>query len=164
MRLTVGFEKEIKSSVKNLWKLISTKEHLNIIHPFCMINEAIEWDDTSRKDMLVYLNGLRYFRYFQTWSENEGYSLLIGTKRGKKSEVNWKIRSENDRTFLRISVKPYLFENYPMLIYRFLFYIIVKPMLRSYLKSVLGGIDWYMRNKKPVPRNNFGKHLWFSKF
>ena len=164
MRLTVPFEKEIQSSKTNLWKLISSKEHLNLVHPFCKKNDAIEWNDKSRKDMLVYLNGLTYFREFLTWKENEGYSLEIGTKRGKKSEVSWKIRSENERTFLKISVKPYLFENYPMLLYRFLFYIIVKPMLRSYLKSVTGGIDWYMRNKKPVPRNNFGKHLWFSKF
>ena len=114
--------------------------------------------------MLVYLNGIRYFREFKTWKEKKGYTLIIGTKRGKKSEVNWQINSKNNKTFLKISVKPYLFENLPSLIYKIMFYIIVKPMLTKYLKSVIGGIDWYITNKKPVPKNNFGKHIWFSNY
>ena len=164
MRLTVSFEKEIKSSVENLWELISSRDHLNKVHPFCKIHEAIVWNDKSRKDMLVYLNGLRYFREFQTWNKNKGYSLIIGTKRGKKSEVDWQINSEFNKTFLKISVKPYLFENYPKPIYKLLFYLVVRPMLRNYLESVIGGIDWYLINKRPVPRNIFGKHLWFSNY
>ena len=164
MRLKVSHEKEINSSVENLWDLISLREHLNLVHPFCKINEAIEWNQKAHKDMLVYLNGLRYFREFKTWKEKKGYTLIIGTKRGKKSEVRWQINSENKKTFLKISVKPYLFVNLPSPLYKVMFYVIVKPMLTKYLKSVLGGIDWYMTHKKPVPKNYFGKHIWFSNY
>ena len=164
MRLVVSQEKKIESSVKNLWDLISSPGHLNLVHPFCKTNEAIQWNKKIRKDMLVYLNGLRYFREFHKWDINKGYTLEIGTKRGKKSEVEWQIRSCKSETFLKISVKPYLFENYPRPIYNILFYLIVKPMLNSYLKSVISGINWYLVNKKPVPRNNFGKHFWFSSY
>ena len=37
-------------------------------------------------------------------------------------------------------------------------------MLKSYLNSVLNGVEWYLVKKNPVPKNIFGKHLWFSKF
>ena len=73
-------------------------------------------------------------------------------------------QSTSAQTFLKISVKPYLFENYPKPIYKLLFYLVVRPMLRNYLESVIGGIDWYLINKRPVPRNIFGKHLWFSNY
>jgi hypothetical protein len=38
----------------------------------------------------------------------------------------------------------------------------VKPNLKKYLESVLGGLDWYLKNKKTIPKNHFGKHKWFS--
>ena len=103
MRLIVSHEKKINSSVGNLWELISSKEHLNLVHPFCKINKAIEWNQKTHIDMLVYLNDLRYFREFKTWKEKKGFTLIIGTKRGKKSEVNWQINSKNNKTFLKIS-------------------------------------------------------------
>ena len=33
---------------------------------------------------------------------------------------------------------------------------------KKYLKSVIAGIDYYLKNRKTVPRNYFGKHKWFS--
>jgi hypothetical protein len=38
----------------------------------------------------------------------------------------------------------------------------IKTGLKKYLKSVLGGIRWYLQNENSVPRNHFGKHKWFS--
>ena len=34
--------------------------------------------------------------------------------------------------------------------------------LSKYLDSVLGGIEYFLINKNPVPRNHFGTHKWFS--
>ena len=42
------------------------------------------------------------------------------------------------------------------------FQLFVKPQLKSYLKSVLKGLNWYTENGKPTPRNHFGKLSWFS--
>ena len=32
------------------------------------------------------------------------------------------------------------------------------------LLAVISGINWYLINQKPVTKNHFGKHIWFSKF
>jgi hypothetical protein len=70
MRLSVSFSKEINSSVDNLWKLISSP----LVHPFCKKNETLVWNNKNHKDVLVYLNGLKYEREFITWNKNKGYS------------------------------------------------------------------------------------------
>ena len=164
MRLSVSFSKEINSSVDNLWKLISSPGHLNLVHPFCKKNETLVWNNKNHKDILVYLNGLKYEREFITWNKNKGYSLLIGESSGKKSKVDWMIGSNNNKTHLTITVHPYLFDYTPKFIYWPLFLTIIKPMLKKYLKSVLNGIEWYLAKKTPVTKNMFGKHLWFSKY
>ena len=40
---------------------------------------------------------------------------------------------------------------------------LIKPNLEKYLESVIGGINYYLRTNKIVPKNNFGEHNWFSK-
>ena len=98
------------------------------------------------------------------WKENQGYSLLIGTKRGQKSFVVWKITNSRNQTFLSITVYPHLLNNWPK-VFSFLPYLIfIKPILKSYLFSVVNGVNWYSENKKPIEKNYFGKHIWFSKF
>ena len=98
------------------------------------------------------------------WNEKIGYSLLIGEQSKKQSKVDWLIEYKNNSTFLKITVYPYLFDYLPKLFYKPLFFLIINPMLKSYLKSVLKGVEWYLLKKNPVSKNMFGKHLWFSKF
>ena len=45
-----------------------------------------------------------------------------------------------------------------------LFYYVffIKPGLSKYLDNVLKGYDWYLTNKIPVKKNQFGTHKWFS--
>ena len=164
MRFGVRYKKEINSSIENLWKLISSPGHLNLVHPFCKKNYPIVWEENNHKDVLIYLNGLKYEREFTNWEKYSGYSLLIGNSVNKKSKVDWTIETKNNLTFLTITVYPYLYENLPKLFYKLIFYIIINPMLKKYLKSVLCGIEWHILNDKPVKKNMFGKHLWFSKF
>ena len=113
---------------------------------------------------MVYLNGLIYFREFIVWDENKGYKLLIGRKRGKKSKVEWNITTQNNSVFLSITVYPYLLNSWPRLISYFPYILFIKPALKKYLSSVIGGINWYLINDKPIPKNHFGKHMWFSKY
>ena len=138
--------------------------NLNLFHPFCKSNETIKWDGIGSKDILVYLNGLTFFREFIDWKENQGYSLLIGTKRGPKSFVKWKITNSRNQTFLSITVYPHLLNNWPKVFSFFPYLIFIKPILKSYLFSVVNGVNWYSENKKPIEKNYFGKHIWFSKF
>tara|TARA_B100000965_G_C19255268_1_gene610561 strand:+ start:37 stop:567 length:531 start_codon:yes stop_codon:yes gene_type:complete len=164
LRKSVSYKKQISTSAENLWKLISSPGHLNLVHPFCKKNEILVWNKDEHKDILVYLNGLRYEREFILWNENKGYSLLIGEAFEKTSKVDWKIESKNRFTYLRIRVSPYLFEKLPKFLYLPLFYLVISPMLKNYLKSVLNGIEWYTVKNTPVTKNMFGKHLWFSNF
>ena len=159
----VRVEKEIKANSDEIWKIISKEGNLNLVHPFCKNNYAISWGSKNSVDVLEYLNGLKFIREFQTWNPGKGYSLLIGTKNGKKSYVEWKIRSKNKKQYLSITVYTHYMIKYPKFISFFPYEFMVKPNLKKYLESVIGGINYYLTKNKTVPKNNFGEHNWFSK-
>ena len=105
---SISVTKKIDSSAQELWKIISKPGNLNLTHPFCKKNDIIKWDGKGSKDVLIYLNGLTYFREFTDWKNKIGYTLLIGRKRGPKSKVIWEINSTNNSVCLTITVYPYL--------------------------------------------------------
>ena len=160
---SISVTQKIDSSALELWKIISKPGNLNLTHPFCKKNDIIKWNGKGSKDILIDLNGLTYFREFTDWNNQKGYSLLIGRKRGPKSKVIWQINSTNNSVFLTITVYPYLLNNWPKIISWLPFVFYIKPKLENYLNSVIGGINWYLINNKPVPKNYFGIHSWFSK-
>ena len=125
-------------------------------------NTIIKWEKGNHSDILEYLNGLVYIRNFYKWEEKRGYSLLIGEEKKQQSKVVWEINSQKNKTFLTITVYPYFIKNSPKFITFFPYYLFVIPKLKSYLKSVINGIDFYIKTKKPIPKNYFGKHSWFS--
>jgi hypothetical protein len=73
-----------------VWKIISSKNALELFHPYCLKNDAI---DFKKKDKLVYLNGLTYIREFSVWKPNKGFELSIGKKGGKSLELYGKLKS-----------------------------------------------------------------------
>ena len=159
----VSVEKEINANSDEIWKIISKEGYLNLVHPFCKNNYAISWNSENSVDVIEYLNGLKFIREFQTWYPGKGYSLLIGTKNGKKSYVEWKIRSKNKKQYLSITVYTHYMRKYPKFISFFPYEFMIKPNLEKYLESVIGGINYYLTTNKIVPKNNFGEHNWFSK-
>ena len=80
----------------------------------------------------------------------------------EQSKVVWKINSQENKTYLKISVYPYFLRDYPKFISFIPYKFFIKPKLTSYLKSVLDGINFYMVNKIPDQRNMTGRHTWFS--
>ena len=154
--------RKINSTKEILWKFISSPGYLNKSHPFCKENNVISWNKNSHIDELIYLNNLRYIREFILWKEEKGYTLLIGESNKEKSKVKWNISSSQNDTFLTITVYPYFMARYPKIISFLPYELYIKPKLRSYLNSVIKGIDWYLRRGEEVPRNRFGKHAWFS--
>ena len=152
-----------KHNSKDVWNVISAPNHLNLFHPFCKKNSIISWEDSSHIDMLEYLNGLKYIRKFTKWTPFKGYELEIGKKNGKQSYVVWEIKEMDDTTCtLSITVYPHLLSKYPKIISYLPFKLIIKPKLYNYLFSVISGLKYYLENNKKVPKNNFGKHEWFS--
>jgi ribosome-associated toxin RatA of RatAB toxin-antitoxin module len=154
---------KIENSTHEVWDLISSPGHLNQFHPFCKENNVLESKNgVILKDQLIYLNGLTYYRTFKEWKPMVGYSIKIGSKNAKQSDVKWQIIENREFTFVKITVKPYTSSKIPKLLYPFIHYTIIRPKLKSYLKSVLKGLEYYLTYKKPVPRNQFGNHSWFA--
>ena len=100
--------------IHELWELISRPGNLNQTHPYCLSNEVIRWDGEYHSDRLIYLNGRNYIRKFNTWNENEGYSLSIGEENGPQSFVEWRIDflSEN-KSLLTITIYPHILSKFP---------------------------------------------------
>ncbi len=158
----VYHEEKINASLDSLWDLISAPSNLELFHPFCKSNKIIKWPGKHSIDELIYLNGLTFIRKFRLWDKKKGYSLLIGEKDKEQSYVVWEIKKRNESIHLKITVYPYFLQNVPKIISFFPYKFIVIPALESYLKNVIGGINYYLKSKKRVPKNYFGEHKWFS--
>ena len=155
-----------KCSSERLWDLISSPGCLELFHPYCQENKVISWENgKNKKDYIIYLNGLKYYREFFKWEEKKCFELFIGKLNGKKSKVKWEIinSKKKEHSILEIEVYPYKTSKMPrFIIYSIVFTIYIKPMLKKYLKSVLSGINWYLNKESPVPKRHFGNHSWFE--
>ena len=151
-----------KCSVEKLWEIVSSPNYLNNVHPFCRENSIINWDDETHKDKIVYLNDRTYIRRFVSWRTFEGYDLWIGDNNKDQSFVEWRLEKVDSGSKLTITVYPFLLSTWPKVFSFLPYFLYINVKLKSYLFSVLSGIDWYIKEKTPVPKNQFGKHSWFS--
>ena len=149
-------------SVEDLWEIISSPNYLNNVHPFCSENSIIEWDDDKHEDKIIYLNNMTYIRKFVSWKTFEGYDLWIGDNNKNQSFVEWSLEKVGSGAKLTITVYPFLLSSWPKVFSFLPYFLYINIKLKSYLFSVLSGIDWYIKERTPVPKNQFGKHSWFS--
>ena len=159
----IKLTKKINSNRDEIWDLISSPKNLELFHPFCKSNNVIKWCGKGSQDEIVYLNEFKLIRNFIKWEEKKGYELLIGRKGGNKSLVKWEITEKKNSFYLSITLYPHFMREKSKIISLFPYYFVLKPNLKKYLNSVILGLDRYLSNKKPVPKNFFGKHKWFSK-
>lgn len=148
---------------RDVFAVLAKPNHLELFHPFCKKNETISWDRESRSDQIEYLNGTVLNRQFLSWIPNEGFDLLIGKSRARRSLVRWRLseKSQNESE-ISISVHPYIYEHWSSWKTQILHYFWIRRRLRSYLGSVLGGLDYFLRFGKDTPKNFQGSHPWFS--
>ena len=149
-------------SVENLWKVVSSPNYLNNVHPFCKENSIIKWNNDHHEDKILYLNDKTYIRKFVSWRALKGYDLWIGDNNKDQSFVEWRLEKAGNRSKLTITVYPFLLSNWPRILSFLPYFLYINIKLKSYLFSVLSGIDWYIKENTPVPKNQFGKHSWFS--
>lgn len=147
----------------DVWNLISSPGLVSLYHPFCESNPVYEWPGAGSHDEIHYFNGLVLERRFTNWIEDVGYDLEIGRPGGRKSTVSWRVAERDGHwTTLRITVYPHGLQHRSLVI-RWLPHVLrLRPQLRRYLNSVLKGLDWFITRGKPVQRNQFGAHPWFS--
>ena len=149
-------------SVENLWEVVSSPNYLNNVHPFCEENSIITWDNDHHEDKILYLNDKTYIRKFVSWRALKGYDLWIGDNNKDQSFVEWRLEKAGNRSKLTITVYPFLLSTWPRILSFLPYFLYINIKLKSYLFSVLSGIDWYIKEKTPVPKNQFGEHSWFS--
>ena len=149
-------------SVENLWEVVSSPNYLNNVHPFCKENSIITWDNDHHEDKILYLNDKTYIRKFVSWRALKGYDLWIGDNNKDQSFVEWRLEKVGSRSKLTITVYPFLLSTWPKTFSFLPYFLYIDIKLKSYLFSVLSGIDWYIKENTPVPKNQFGKHSWFS--
>jgi hypothetical protein len=102
-------------------------------------------------------------REFVSWIDGVGYDLVIGREGGGKSYVSWRISGQGgDSSSLRITIFPHALQNLPVAIRWVPHLVVLRPALRSYLESVVKGFEWFITTRRPVRKNQFGPHKWFS--
>lgn len=137
--------------------------NLELCHPFCARNPVQAWPGEDSRDEIHYLSGWVYQRHFHKWLDGTGYDLEIFDRNEVVASVSWRISAiDEQNASLRIMIHPYALNKYPLVIRWLPHFLFLRPKLRSYLRSVVRGFDWYLTRGEPVPRNQFGNHTWFS--
>ena len=155
-------EIKLNTEIKAVWELLSKPSHLELFHPFCKSNKIIIWNEQNKTDELTYLNGIVYERNIYSWEKNKGFKLYIGKKEGKKSKVEWNLKSINKVVILTIKVNPYISDKFSLSIYNLVLKFYIIPSLKKYLNCVTKGIKFYLESGNMVKHNQFGLHRWFS--
>tara|TARA_Y100000589_G_scaffold12583_1_gene10297 strand:- start:18 stop:518 length:501 start_codon:yes stop_codon:yes gene_type:complete len=153
---------KLSNSKDELWNTISKRSNLELFHPYCKKNPYIKWDKSKSVDEVHYLNGLVYRRNFCDWIESVGYDLLIGENEKDMSYVSWRIKGNDSVSELTITVYPYIFNRSSKIFDLLPFFLIIKPGLKKYLKNIGLGLNYYFKYQKPVTKNQFSSHKWFS--
>jgi len=158
----VSVNRKIKASPQKIWSVISNPGNLEDCHPFCEKNPVHEWPGVGSRDVIYYYSGWVMERKFTNWIDGEGYDLLIGREGGRKSYVSWRITNDGEDVRLRITIFPHALQNIPKAIRWIPHIAVIQPSLHSYLDSVIKGFEWFVTTGKPVIKNQFGSHKWFS--
>lgn len=162
-RWPVAVEGSIAAPPQEVWEAISRPGNLELCHPFCAKNPVHVWPGESSRDEIHYLSGWVFERRFCRWIDGVGYDLEIGRRGGRTSFVSWRIRPDApEGSVLRIAVYPQFLQHWPVAVRWAPHWLRLRPMLRRYLSSVVGGFEWYVTRGEAVPRDQFGPHPWFS--
>jgi hypothetical protein len=163
LKWPVASERVIAAPAEQVWDAISTPGNLESCHPFCASNPVQVWPGPDSRDEVHYLSGWVYERRFHRWHEGVGYDLEIGRQGSGTSLVIWRIMPvDEDSCSLKITVYPHVLQSWPALVRWIPFMLRIRPMLKKYLDSVVRGFEWYVVRGESVPRNQFGRHPWFS--
>ena len=159
----VAVSRTIAAPPSKVWEVISSPGMLPLYHPFCEKNPVFDWSGADSYDEIHYFNKFVLARRFTDWYEDVGYDLEAGRKDGKTSVVSWRIQQIKERrTSITITIFPHAVQHVGVVVRWIPHLMWVRPQLKSYLGSVLKGLDWFISHGEPVRRNQFGSHRWFS--
>ena len=160
-RKPISASQRIGSAPGEVWAVISAPGNLEECHPFCAANPVDSWPGAGSRDSIEYYNGRVVDRQFTDWQEGGGYDIEVFDSSASVASVSWRITQADHAAELTIDLTPDLFRGIPAPV-RWVPLVVVRPMLRRYLRSVLRGVEWRVTTGRPVRRNQFGAHPWFS--
>ncbi len=158
----VVLRQEIAAPVTEVWEVISKAGHLEECHPFCAANPVDAWPGLGSRDHLHYYSGRTISRRFVGWHDGVGYDIEITDPRGVVAEAEWRLSGHRAASELTIAITPHLLGGLPRVLRWVPDRILMRPRLARYLRAVLSGIEWRVTTGRPVRRNQFGPHPWFS--
>ena len=141
---------------------MSTPGHLELCHPFCAANPVEQWPGPVSRDSVEYHNGRVVDREVTAWQNGVGFTVDVSDDNGPLATVAWRIRDVAGGSELTISLIPRTFRTVPWAVGWLPQLLVVRPMLRRYLRSVVTGVRWRLETGEPVTPNQFGRHRWFS--
>ena len=154
----------LPASAAQVFSVLERPGHLEPFHPFCQENTALAWDESERRDRIVYLNGKTLERQFVRWTPDEGFELLIGESINERSLVTWSLHDESSvSSTITITVRPYIYAGKARITNATLHALWIRPRLNVYLTSVVNGFNQYLETGERVARNAWGSHPWFSR-
>ncbi len=154
----------LPASAAQAFSVLERPGHLEPFHPFCQENTALAWDDSERRDRIVYLNGKILDRQFVRWTPDEGFELLIGESIDERSLVTWSLHDDSSvSSTITITVRPYIYAGKARVANATLHALWIRPRLNAYLTSVVSGLNQYLETGERVARNAWGSHPWFSR-
>ena len=147
----------VEATKEEVWQEISKPGNLVDFHPFCQSNPVEVWPGEGSRDKIYYYSGLVLEREFISWIEGEGYDLIARAEDGLQFKVYWRISEEEQgKSCLNLTIRPYIMGHSDKRMRQF------SRLLAKYLDQVTQGFEFFMRTGKPVTRNQFGSHRWFS--
>ncbi len=130
---------------------------------FLRKNPVAGWPGVGSRDQVHYYSGWVMQRDFVGWIDGSGNDLTIGREGGRKSFVSWRITEGPEKlSTLSITIYPYVLQTIPAALRWIPHHVFLQPSLRNYLEVVVKGFEWFITTGKPVQKNQFGKHNWFS--
>ncbi len=153
----------IRAPAHEVWTAIATPGYLERVHPFCERNPVTSWPGADAHDEVHYRSGWVYHRHFTDWLDGVGYDLDIGTAGEPTSRVGWRIEPRDGAACsLTIAVWPRRLTGIPVL-GSLAYLLVLRPMLRRYLMSMVQGVQWFLVHREPVAEDQFGAHARFSR-
>ncbi len=155
-------QRRIAAAPDDVWAVISAPGYLAECHPFCAANPVEIWPGAHSRDEVEYHNGRVIERRFTAWLDGAGYDLEVSDTGGPAASVSWRLAAAGSGATLTLCLTPRFLPGGPAFARPAVNLLVVRPMMRRYLRSVLRGVEWRVTTSEPVSRNQFGAHPWFS--
>jgi hypothetical protein len=162
--MSVISTRAIQAGAARVWQMISTPGYLELCHPFCKRNPVQRWAANGAADTIHYYSGRVVHRRFTAWLEGAGYDLVVVDNAGvEQAHVQWRIEIESNAACqLTVSLHVLFLDHLPDAVRWMPYRLVVRPQMKRYLEAVVAGVAHYAETGKPVVRNQFGSHRWFS--